>query len=226
MNTKMNMDLLVKGIHQFNTTIARPHKDFFKRISEAQAPFALFITCSDSRIDPNLITQSDPGTLFSIRNPGNIIPKYTDGTTSEAAAIEFAIEGLGIEKVIICGHINCGAIDALLHKDVRDKYPCMGRWVAHAEPVREIVEKHYSHLENDDLLIAASEENVLEQVDNLKTYPCIEKAIAAGKMEIYAWVYHLVTAEVYSFDSEKEAFVSLLKTTNHPVFPNGPVYKK
>jgi carbonic anhydrase len=182
---------------------------FLKKLSDTQKPFALFITCSDSRIDPNLLTQTDPGILFSIRNPGNLVPKYGQGNGSEAAAIEYAIKGLGIEEIIICGHTNCGAMKAVLNSETSDTLPCMAEWVSQASNICDITKEHYPHHQDDDLITVAAEENVLQQVNNLKTHPSVLKAINEGKLRIHAWIYHLATGNVYGFDSKMEDFVLL-----------------
>src|SRR5688572_20333504 len=107
------MEKLVHGIHQFQANVFRSNREFYERLAGGQNPQALFITCSDSRVVPDLIPQASPGDLFVLRNVGNIIPSYGSGSEAEAAAIEFAVRGLKVKDVVICGHTRCGAMHAL-----------------------------------------------------------------------------------------------------------------
>src|SRR5436309_9182659 len=140
------MQKLVEGIHHFQANIFRPQRDLFERLAAGQHPVALFITCSDSRINPNLLTQTDPGELFILRNAGNIIPPYGAGQGGEAATVEFATAALGIQDVIVCSHSHCGAMKGLLDpKAVRD-LPAVAQWLTHAEATRRIMRDKYPHL--------------------------------------------------------------------------------
>src|SRR5262245_34473032 len=104
------METILRGVRRFHDHVFPEKRDLFARLAESQKPHALFIACSDSRVHPNLITQTEPGELFILRNPGNIIPPYQAGGGSEAATIEYAIDVLKINNIIVCGHSNCGAI--------------------------------------------------------------------------------------------------------------------
>src|SRR5688572_14829550 len=104
------MQKLVQGLHQFQSSIFSSQRDLFERLAVKQTPDALFITCSDSRINPNLITQTEPGDLFILRNAGNLVPRYDTGSSGEAATIEFAVVALKVTDIIICGHSHCGAM--------------------------------------------------------------------------------------------------------------------
>ena len=117
------MQKLVQGIHHFQRNIFSSQRELFERLAVGQNPDALFITCSDSRINPNLITQTEPGELFIVRNAGNIVPPYGASEGGEAAAIEFAVVGLGVKDIIICGHSQCGAMKGLLDPKSLDGLP-------------------------------------------------------------------------------------------------------
>src|SRR5947209_1011259 len=108
------MQKLVEGVHHFQANIFSPQRELFERLADGQSPVALFITCSDSRINPNLLTQTEPGELFILRNAGNLVPPYGAGPGGEAATVEFATAALGIRDIIVCGHSHCGAMRALL----------------------------------------------------------------------------------------------------------------
>src|SRR5436305_5876515 len=127
------MEKLVRGVHQFQTSLFGSQRELFERLAQRQSPDALFITCSDSRINPNLITQTEPGDLFIIRNAGNIVPPYGASDGGEGATLEFAVVGLGVKDVIVCGHSLCGAMKGLLQPESLDNLPLMSAWLKHAE---------------------------------------------------------------------------------------------
>ena len=122
------MQKLIQGIHQFQENVFRSQQDLFERLSQGQSPEALFITCSDSRINPNLITMTNPGDLFILRNAGNIIPPYGAANGGEGATIEFAIAALGVQDIIVCGHSHCGAMKGLLYQETLEDLPATRAW--------------------------------------------------------------------------------------------------
>lgn len=212
------MKKLVQGIHQFQATIFSSQRELFKRLAEGQHPDALFITCSDSRINPNLITQTDPGELFILRNAGNIIPPYGASNGGEGATIEFAVVGLGIKDIIICGHSLCGAVKALLRPDsVRTNMPCLCAWLDHAEATRRIVLEKYSTLPPEDLLNVAVQENVLVQLDNLRSHPAVAVGLARGTLKLHGWVYKIETGEVFSYDPLRGQFARITEVEPMPI---------
>src|SRR5215207_1475964 len=172
------MEKLVQGIHRFQAEYFRPRHELFERLTGGQNPQALFVTCSDSRVMPDLITQSEPGDLFVLRNAGNLVPPHGAAPESgEAATIEYAIASLKIQDVIVCGQTLCGAMHALIHpEDVAD-LPRMRRWLGHAEATREIIRTQYADHAPDLKWRATVEENVLVQLENLRTHPCIAAAL-------------------------------------------------
>src|SRR5688500_16986126 len=161
------MQHLIHGIHQFQTEDFGPLQGLFEGLAEGQNPETLFITCSDSRIDPNLLTRSKPGDLFILRNAGNIVPPHGAANGGEGATIEFAVAGLGVKDVIVCGHSHCGAMKALLNPDEVASLPAVSSWLTHAETTRRIVRENYNDLDKDRLVTATVEENVLVQIENL-----------------------------------------------------------
>jgi carbonic anhydrase len=212
------MHELVRGIHKFQDDVFRPKQEFFKRLAQGQHPQALFITCSDSRIDPNLLTRTEPGELFILRNVGNIVPPFTPTTADGgvAAAVEFAVSALGVENIIVCGHSLCGAMKGLLHPENLEGMPSVGGWLAHAETTRRIVQENYRELDDDEQLNVAVQENVLVQVENLRTHPAVAARLARGGLNLYAWVYKLETGEVYCYQCDQGQFVSLSDQTSMP----------
>jgi carbonic anhydrase len=205
------MRKLITGLHHFQSEIFLSHKELFDRLSHGQSPDALFITCSDSRINPNLITQTNPGDLFILRNAGNIVPPYGAAQGGEGATIEFAVIGLGIKDIIVCGHSLCGAIKGLLHPEDLGDFPLFKEWLKHAEVTRRNVEDNYSHLNEDQQINVATQENVLVQIENLKTHPAVNSRIAAGELNLHAWIYKIETGEVFSYQPDEGQFLPLIE---------------
>jgi carbonic anhydrase len=204
------MQKLVEGIHHFQANIFRARREWFERLAESQRPLALFVTCSDSRVNPNLITQTEPGELFIVRNAGNIVPPHHPAPGGEEATIEFAITELGIKDVIVCGHTRCGAMKGLLAPaDGLNDMPAVRHWLSHAEATRRIIREKYGHLSDLPLLTAAAQENVLVQLENLRTHPAVAAGLAGGKLKLHGWIYKIETGEVFAFDPANGQFVPL-----------------
>lgn len=203
------MQKLVRGVKQFQKNVFSKQKDLFQELAEGQNPEVLFITCSDSRLDPNLLTQSNPGDVFIMRNAGNIVPPYGPNATGEAGTIEFAIAALGIRDVIICGHSHCGAMKGILNPEMVKEMPAVASWLKNAESTQKIVWENYQHLEGAPLLSATVQENVLAQIENIKTHPIVAARAMSGELNIHGWVYKFETGEVFAYDSTQEQFVRL-----------------
>lgn len=210
------MQKLVEGVHRFHAETFRQHREFFARLAVGQNPQALFITCSDSRINPNLITHTDPGELFIVRNVGNIIPPYGACRGGEDAAIEYALEVLGIEDIIVCGHTGCGAMQGLLDPSRVERLPAVKRWLKHASATQQIVERLYPHLQGEGRLTLTSEENVLVQLENLRTHPSVAVGLAAGRVKLHAWMYKIATGQVFAYDAQRGQYVDLAEANSIP----------
>lgn len=201
------MQKLIQGIHQFREQDFRPLQGLFEQLAQGQQPDTLFITCSDSRIDPNLLTRSKPGDLFILRNAGNIVPPHRAANGGEAATIEFAVAALGVKDIIICGHSHCGAMKGLLQPETVASLPSLAAWLSHAETTRRIVSENYKHLEGDRLVTATVEENVLVQLENLRTLPAVASRLVRGDLHLHGWVYKIETGEVFAYDFANGQFV-------------------
>jgi carbonic anhydrase len=201
------MHKLAQGVHKFQREVFGSHKALFQRLEDGQAPHTLFITCSDSRVNPNLLTQTAPGEIFIIRNAGNIIPSWGAPVGGESATIEYAIAALGVEHIVVCGHSGCGAMKAVLDPDSTKNLPAVRQWLAHAETTRRIIEENYgAERDPGELLNIAIQENVLAQLENLRTHPVVAARIAKGAMSLHAWVYKIGTGEVFAYDTEEQQF--------------------
>jgi carbonic anhydrase len=203
------MQKLIHGIHKFQRQEFRPLQGLFEQLSHGQNPETLFITCSDSRIDPNLLTHSQPGDLFILRNAGNIVPAHGATTGGEAATIEFAVGALGVKDIIICGHSHCGAMKGLLEPKYVESLPAVASWLKHAETTRRIVLDNYKDLDAARLLTATIEENVLVQLENLETLPSVASRLVRGDLHLHGWVYTIETGDVFAYVPDEGQFVSL-----------------
>ncbi|WP_394825370.1 carbonic anhydrase [Pendulispora albinea] len=203
------IEKLVKGIHSFQTGYFAKHQGLFEELStEGQRPEALFVTCSDSRVVPSLITNSAPGDLFIVRNIGNVIPS-PDLPGGTAAALQYAVEVLEVQNIIVCGHTQCGAIAALLNPENMEKLQYVRKWLAQAADLRTVIEGRYGHLAPEAKLTAAVEENVLVQLEHLRAYPFVSERLEAGKLRLMGWVFELATGKVFNYDPHQDEFTVL-----------------
>lgn len=210
------MQKLIAGVHKFQHEEFGRYRALFRKLSQnGQNPHTLFITCSDSRVLAELITQSQPGDLFVVKNVGNIVPHaaVTGSTNSTAAAIEFAVDVLKVNDLVVCGHSQCGAMEALLlPAGQRPTLPHLTEWLRVAAPVRRIIESEYHHLTDPaERATAAAEENVLFALENLHSYPCVQQRLANGSLHLHGWFFKIATAELFAYDPETIQF-SLLVT--------------
>ena len=204
------MDKLVKGLHQFQSDVFSTKKRLFEGLVQGQQPLALFITCSDSRISPNLLTQTEPGELFVMRNVGNIIPPYGQGDGGAAATIEYAVSVLGVKDIIVCGHSHCGAMGSLIDGSDLEKNSAIKSWLAHAASTQQIIEQNYAHIAaSQDRLAATIQENVLVQLEHLQTHPSVVAAVDRKALSFHGWVYKFETGEVLAFDTQLGQFKNI-----------------
>jgi carbonic anhydrase len=204
------MQKLVHGIHHFQRNVLGERQELFDRLANGQQPLALFITCSDSRIDPTMLTQTEPGELFILRTAGNIVPAYGAVAGGEAASIEYAVSVLKVSDVIVCGHSLCGAISALLNPEQLENLPAVAALLRHAEATRRIILENYSHIEEPRArLMAAIEENVLVQIENLRTHPSVAAALSRGDLRLHGWVYKFQTGEVFAYHADQQQYLPL-----------------
>jgi carbonic anhydrase len=216
------MQKLLQGIHDFQAHVFRPRREWFERLAHGQHPEALFVTCSDSRVSPNLITQTEPGELFVLRNAGNIVPPYGATNGGEGATVEFAVAGLRVRDVIVCAHSCCGAMSGLLYPETLGELPATAAWLGHAEATRRIVREKYGDRTGAALLATAIEENVLVQLENLRTHPVIAAGLAGGRLKLHGWVYKIETGQVFAYDPERGQFLPVAAPSVAPPAVNRP----
>lgn len=211
------MQQLIDGVHRFRQEEFGRYRELFQRLSrDGQQPHTLFITCSDSRVLVELITQSQPGDLFVVKNLGNIVPPATAAgeTNSTAAAIEFAVDMLRVNDIVVCGHSHCGAIAALMRGLPADPpMPHLAEWLKLATPVKPLIEISYTHLGSEEARQrAAEEENVLFALENLRTYPAVQARLADGSLRLHGWFFKIATGELFAYDPERYQFMPLSET--------------
>src|SRR5919112_155812 len=194
------MQDIINGIRTFQREVYPQYRELFGKLAAGQSPEALVITCSDSRVDPFLFTQAQPGQLFVLRNAGNLVPKYDGFVGGVTATIEFAVVGLRVPNIVVCGHSGCGAITGLLHPETLENMPNVEDWLRrHAEPVREILAQA-GRLGGPDELPQAVDANVLVQLENLRSHPSVAEALAVGQIKLHGWVYDIASGEVRAYD--------------------------
>ncbi len=175
----------------------------FARLAEGQSPQALFITCSDSRVVPALITGARPGELFELRTAGNIVPPYaSERPTSEAATIEYAVEVLGVTDVVVCGHSHCGAVGALVRDEDLTAVPAVRDWLAQSTPRPEGTIA-------DPTVTDAVQGHILAQLLRLRSYPCVARRLTEGQLRLHGWFYEVHTGSVLAHDAQSDTFTAL-----------------
>jgi carbonic anhydrase len=176
----------------------------FAGLAAGQSPEVLFITCSDSRVVPALITGARPGQLFELRTAGNIVPLYTSATpTGEAATIEYAVEVLGVKDIVVCGHSHCGAVGAVVRGDDLNAVPAVREWLAHAADQPKCSDP------SDPTVAEAVQNHVLTQLQRLRSYPCVEKRLAEDRIRLRGWYYEVHTGVVREHRAETDSFETL-----------------
>jgi carbonic anhydrase len=206
------MHKLISGIVEFREQHLPRHAERFRELALAQSPDTLMITCSDSRVVPDLLASTDPGELFIMRNVGNLIPPATDegisiGDLSEASAIEYAVLGLKVANIVVCGHSECGAMKAAMERNPRPDAPNLEKWLHHARTAAFRLE-HEGALDatlkpHDQL----SQLNVLVQLEHLMSYPIVRARVGAGTLHLSGWWFDIASGNMYSYERASRSFV-------------------
>ena len=211
------MQKIIEGVTRFQDEVFPNHRLLFGRLHSGQQPRTLMITCSDSRIVPSLVTQSDPGDLFILRNAGNIIPRYgVNGTSDDSAAaatIEYAMEVLKVRDAIVCGHSHCGAMQAVMQPSQLNSLPALRRHLATVNFEYCLAELDRDGIEDPaERLRTVVEENVLIQMANLTTHPAVAIALKRQQIAIHGWVYHFESGQIDNYSPHHAAFVPITRT--------------
>ena len=202
------MPKFATGVIRFQNKVYPQKKELFEKLSKGQAPEALFITCSDSRIETAMITQTDPGELFICRNAGNIVPPHMMHTGGMTASIEFAVSALKVPHIVICGHTECGAMKGALNPEGLDSLPHVKEWLSYAKAAVDVVnEIAPADADEETRMKLLLEQNVILQIQHLKTHPSVAARLAKGNLVLHGWVYDIKTGGVNAFDEGENKFI-------------------
>ncbi|MGP4003289.1 carbonic anhydrase [Streptomyces sp. 8N706] len=197
------MHMLKKNAAAFRERAAVSAEEF-GRLASGQSPEALFITCSDSRVIPSLITGARPGELFELRTAGNFIPEYrSDRPSSEAATIEYAVEVLGIADIVVCGHSHCGAVGAVVRREDLSAVPAVRDWLHSASPPPVLPRPE------SPAIAEAVQDHVVRQLARLRDYPCVARGVAEGRLSLHGWFYEIHTGSVLAHQPHDDSFLPL-----------------
>ena len=200
------MPRFAAGVVRFQNEVFPEKKELFERLSQGQSPEALFITCSDSRIETAMITQTDPGELFICRNAGNIVPPHTNNTGGMTASIEFATAALKVPHIVVCGHTECGAMKGAMNPEGLDALPHVREWLGFSKAAVDIVKELGAELDDDARMKMLLEQNVVLQLQHLRTHPAVATRLARGDLKLHGWVYDIKTGDVSAWDEESGSF--------------------
>lgn len=205
------MQKLIRGILDFRKNVLPSRRETFAKLAKGQSPDVLFITCSDSRVAPNWFASTDPGDLFVIRNVGNLVPPCNPtgklaNNYSVAAAIDFALNNLKIKDIVVCGHSGCGAIHAVCEGCEKVDSVPLREWLSIAQPA--LTSKYLGFDTNVTLSVEdrISQKNVMQQIENLKTYPNIRSRVEDGTLKLHGWWFDIAQAGVFAYREEYKQF--------------------
>jgi carbonic anhydrase len=205
------VEQLIEGHRRFLKEVFPARRHQFQLLADREAPHWLFITCSDSRIVPDLILGTGPGDLFITRNAGNVVPVSGNDVDGVTATIEYAVEVLKVKHAILCGHSDCGAMKAALDRKSLESLPKARRWLSHVEgafthrqPVNPADGEHGE-------LASLIRGNVVAQLHNLRAQPSVARALAEGRIEVHGWYYDILTGRIERYDEDARRFVPLVE---------------
>jgi carbonic anhydrase len=201
------MNDLIGRVFSFEkTTFPQSGELFAKLTSEGQEPKALMISCADSRIVPEQILQAQPGDLFVCRNAGNMVPPFATMNGGVSSTVEYAVVALGVRDIIVCGHSDCGAMKAFLKPEALSAVPNVAAWLRHSHAAECAVNAAYPHLEDKDKAHALAMENVIVQIQHLRTHPSVAAAMARGELTLHGWFFEIESGAIYALDGERGTF--------------------
>ncbi len=199
---------IIEGFLKFQREAFPERVKLFKDLANQQNPRALFISCSDSRLVPELVTQREPGDLFVIGNAGNIVPPYGPEPGGVSASVEYAVAALQVSDIVICGHSDCGAMTAIATCKCLDHMPAVASWLRYADSAR-VVNEARQHHDQPAKVASMVRENVIAQLANIQTHPSVRLALEEGRITLHGWIYDIASGLIEAFDGSRGAFVSL-----------------
>ncbi|MFC6619892.1 carbonic anhydrase [Novosphingobium panipatense] len=212
------MNELIGRVFNFEKTLFPASSELFNKLTtHGQSPKALMISCADSRIVPEQIMQADPGDLFVCRNAGNIVPPYATQNGGVTSTVEYAVAALGVRDIIVCGHSDCGAMKALSDPTGLEAMPNVAAWLKHGAAAAHIVSTCHSELDGKERVRAITLENIIAQINHLRTHPSVAAAIARGEMTLHGWMVDIHAGQVLGLNGETGEFVALREDRDLPV---------
>ncbi|NBW39596.1 carbonic anhydrase [bacterium] len=196
-----SMKKLVKGHHAFLENEHPKLKEEFVELAKGQAPEILLITCSDSRVSPELFLQHKPGEVFTIRNAGNIVPCCSNANLGDIGTIEFAVSVLGVKHIIVCGHSDCGAVKGMLNPEKLESLPHLHDWIVQSSSDFDIDE--------DGSLEAHIRQNVINQLNHLNQYDFISGRIESKELCLHGWIYDIESSSIMAHNAKDEGWIPL-----------------
>ena len=213
------MQTIIQGISNFRGNVFPGQQDMYRRlVRDGQQPKALIIACADSRVAPEHITQTGPGELFVCRNAGNIVPPFAQQNGGVSSAIEYAVVALGVRDVVVCGHSDCGAMKGLMHPEVLENMPSVAAWLRHSHAASRIVcEAYPEDMGSGDRHRALALENVVVQLNHLRTHPSVAAGLARGQLRLHGWFFEIESGQVLAYCGEAGRFVPIDESEDMPV---------
>ncbi|MFJ3266466.1 carbonic anhydrase [Serratia liquefaciens] len=212
------MKEVIEGFLKFQREAFVERSELFRQLATRQNPRTLFISCSDSRLVPELITQREPGDLFVIRNAGNIVPSFGPEPGGVTASVEYAVAALGVEDIVICGHSDCGAMTAIATCQCLDHMPTVANWLRYADSAKAVNQAH-PHTSENERVSSMVRENVIAQLTNIKTHPSVALALEQGRLKLHGWVYDIASGCIEALDGETRRFIPLATNPNVTATP-------
>jgi carbonic anhydrase len=212
-NNMEEIDKFISGFQRFQHKYFGEQTELFNSLQRKQSPKTLLIGCSDSRVDPALLTDCAPGDLFIIRNVANLVPPYEEGLTHQGvtSAIEYAVADLEVTQIIVLGHSGCGGIHALMKgREAKTPFDFVGRWMQIAEPAKQHVISELHHKPMHAQLKACEMASILISLDNLMTFPFVLERVKSGQLALHGWYFELQEGALYDFDPKSNRFMPLV----------------
>lgn len=212
------MQHLLARAAEFRGKAFESRSALYRRLaSDGQSPKALMISCADSRVVPELIMQAEPGDLFVTRNAGNIVSPFSQANGGVSSAVEYAVVALGVRDIVVCGHSDCGAMKAFSNPAALEKMPNVAAWLRHAHAAHCVVCEAYPDLPANESTRAIALENVVVQINHLRTHPSVAAAIARGDLSLHGWFFDIETGSILALDGETGRFTEVTDEGKAPV---------
>lgn len=212
------MNELIGRVFSFEKSVFPGSSDLYGKLAtDGQSPKALMISCADSRVVPELIMQAQPGDLFVCRNAGNMVPPFATQNGGVSSTVEYAVMALGVRDIIVCGHSDCGAMKALSNPAGLEAMPNVAAWLRHGAAAKHVVDSSYPELHDHDRVRAVSLENVVAQINHLRTHPSVAAGIARGEMALHGWFVDIRAGQILGLNGETGRFEALREDRKLPV---------